>query len=283
MIIILTKITAYLQEFFHETFHYNIHGLGFLYRQIKKEQYFKVKNAFIYFNPKVADNYGRLINGRFNEPETHLFIDKAISNCKDSKVRFVEVGGNIGEFVVDYGQHPQIDKIIVFEPQPEQSKGIQKTIEINKFNHVKLVSKPVSSCKEDIYFNMKDKNTSSSGISQVGNEGIKMETTYLDYELEASELPHIFLIDVEGAEPSVIKGGINFIKQNRPLIIFEYNFVSKKYFKYSDIQNLLGEEYELFRLNRKGVLDKEYENAWNLVAINKKSIFKNISLFERHI
>ena len=276
MLNFLTKIVAYLQELFHETFNINIRGLGFLYRQFDKDQYFKVKGAELFFNHKIADNYGRLINGRFNEPETHKFIDKAIA-VAGSNVRFVEVGGNIGEFVLDYAINSKVDKIVVFEPQLEQSKSIEKTIEKNNFNQVRLIKKLVSSVVEELFFNVPENNTYTAGINYNATSGIKMISTTLDIELEKSEQPHIFLIDVEGAEFQVMKGGQQFITANRPLIIFEYHLTTQTSFHVSDIQAFLGQEYKIYRLNREGNLDNELENAWNLVAIHTQSVFKNLA------
>jgi FkbM family methyltransferase len=271
----ITKIVAYVHEYFHTNFNFNIRGLGFLYRQFKTDRYLNVNGGKLFFNHKIADNYGRLINGRYNEPETHIFIDKAIS-ILDSKCIFVEVGGNIGEFVIDYSMNAKVEKIYVFEPQPEQSKSIENTININNFNKTVLVKKPVYSSEQDIIFNIPENNASSAGITNSTLGGLKMITTTLDAKIESNKLPHIVLIDVEGAELEVLKGGINLIRDNRPLIIFEYNFVSKKSFHYKEVQNFLGDDYKIFRLNRKGLIDNELDNAWNLVAINCNSAFSKL-------
>ena len=61
----------------------------------------------------------------------------------------------------------------------------------------------------------------------------KAETqmTTLDHELALVVNDTIILIDVEGYEPQVLKGGLQFINRRKPLIIFEYNYVSKMHFK----------------------------------------------------
>ena len=40
----------------------------------------------------------------------------------------------------------------------------------------------------------------------------------------------IMLIDVEGYEVKVMEGANQFLKDKKPIIVFEYNWVSKKYF-----------------------------------------------------
>ncbi|MCC8144970.1 MAG: hypothetical protein LIO93_00725, partial [Bacteroidales bacterium] len=76
----------------------------------------------------------------------------------------------------------------------------------------------------------------------------------------------------------VLKGGINFIKRNMPLIIFEYNNTSKKYFNLNDISNLLGKNYSFYKIKQDASLDKDLSNTWNVVAIPSNSNFEDILL-----
>jgi hypothetical protein len=78
----------------------------------------------------------------------------------------------------------------------------------------------------------------------------------------------MLLVDVEGSEPEVLRGGLNLIRKLQPLIIFEYNdAVSKKCYPISEIQAILGDAYSLHRLRGDGRLDQDVEHAWNCVAI----------------
>jgi hypothetical protein len=79
----------------------------------------------------------------------------------------------------------------------------------------------------------------------------------------------LLLIDVEGAEYEVILGAKNFINKVKPLIIMEYNQISKKFYKITDILSILGENYKVFRLNKFGKLDKELDNTCNVVFVNE--------------
>ena len=85
--------------------------------------------------------------------------------------------------------------------------------------------------------------------------------------------PSILLIDVEGAELNVLKGGRSFITNNSPLIIFEYNEVSKKYFNLKDVQTVLGKNYKIYRLKADRYLDENYDGTWNMVAVHSNSPF----------
>lgn len=270
------KSYAYLHEFFHKVFKVNIPGLGYLYRQINNDFYLDVKGHKMFFNHKAADNYGRLINGRFNEPETHFFLDHVFSKSPGKPFHFIEVGGNIGEFVLDYGTNPDVAKVTVFEPQPAQSDAISKTILVNNLKHVELIKKPVSNAVEEILFNFNPINASASGISN-NNVGTPIMATTLDTVIEIGDYDYVMLVDVEGAELKVFEGGTELIKSKLPLIIFEYNHVTRKAFSLEEANQQLGDGYTIYRLRQDGKLDQDFSRTWNLVAVpNENDSFSHI-------
>ena len=275
MLITITKLYSRLHEFIHENFQINIPGLGFLLRQIKKDFSIKFPNGKLWFNHKIADNYGRLINGRFNEKETHLFLNKIFQNRNDYS--FVDIGANVGEFMLDYSSRKEIIKrVFLFEPQKEQIKALKETIKINNFNHCDLIEKAVSNKTGTLRFNVNSNNTTASGISHDNSSNVIVETTTIDECFdENTSSPFVFLIDAEGAELSIFQGGRKFIKNNQPLMIFEYNHISKKHFNLEDVKRELGSNYSIYRLRKDGSLDENFINTWNLVAFpNNNSFFK---------
>ena len=275
MIVNITKFYSRVHEFIHENFQINIPGLGFLLRQIKKDFSIKFPNGKLWFNHKIADNYGRLINGRFNEKETHLFLNKIFLNRNDYS--FVDIGANVGEFMLDYSSRKEIVKrVFLFEPQKEQIKALKETIKINNFNHCDLIEKAVSNKTGTLRFNVNSNNTTASGISHDNSSNVIVETTTIDeYFDENTSSPFVFLIDAEGAELSIFQGGRKFIKNNQPLMIFEYNHISKKHFNLEDVKRELGSNYSIYRLRKDGSLDENLINTWNLVAFpNNNSFFK---------
>lgn len=253
-----------MQEFLHERLGFNLPGFGWLLRKYyTKDAVIEVFGKKLFVNHKIADNYARLINHRFNEPETHLFIDRLIV-CGGA-FQFIEVGANVGEFVLDYADRASISEVIAFEPQPEQFKSLVELVRLNNFQKVRLFETAVSEQSGVVYFNISEHNTAGAGISAA--EGVKVTCTTLDDTKIDQTLPCILLMDVEGHELSVMKGGRNFIRQNHPIIIFEYNHVSKQYFSIDAVQTELGKEYSIYRLNRNGYLDLDFSATWNLVAL----------------
>jgi len=273
MFLLISKLYGKIYAFFHFNLKINLRGFGWLLRNIKNDFNLYIKNKIFWFDHRVADNYALLINGEFNEPETHYFIDNLLKINKNYKFRFIDIGANIGEFVFDYGDNEQIDELIAFEPQEIQGDVIVKNINLNGFTTSKLIRKAVYNKVGTVRFNREVDNQTSSGIREAQNENfIDVPCTTIDHEfLNSTTMYNIILIDAEGAELEIIKGGNEFIKQNLPVIIFEYNHVSRTFFNLDEIRSELGVDYEIYRLNSKGKLDKNMNDTWNMVAYNKKS------------
>jgi hypothetical protein len=70
-----------------------------------------------------------------------------------------------------------------------------------------------------------------------------------------------------------MKGGRNLIQKSNPLIVFEYNHVTKEHFSIEEVQSELGHNYDIYKLDKKGNLNCNLKNTWNLVAIPKRKVF----------
>jgi FkbM family methyltransferase len=269
----IVKIYARIHHFFHDYFSINIPGLGFLLRKIQKDFVFELHGKKMLFNHQIADNYGRLLCNNFNEPETHLFLDKVFAN--EHNFHFVDIGANIGEFLLDYSDHRNLVKLTAFEPQPEQNKVLQQSILLNNFIKTTVVAKPVAEATKEILFNFNSKNSTASGITNDTGIGTKLLSTSIDeYFTDNSSEKFVFLIDTEGAELDIMKGGRKLIQTTQPLIIFEYNHVTEQHFSLEDVTTELGPNYSIFQLEQSGELSKRFKKIWNLVAIPNNDTFK---------
>ncbi len=252
-----------------------IKGLGFVQKFLKREYEFNSLGCKFFYYPPVEGSYNYLLIGKPNEPETHLFLSKIIPFVK--ALNFVDVGASIGEFVMTTSKYPNVQKVFAFEPRPECAFVLRKNIVINDDKKIIVFENAVSDKEGDIEFYLNTGGTTSgifSSINAVKKLNIKAIT--LDSALPEELLNPIILIDVEGAEPLVIKGNLNFIRKNNPLIIFEYNYVSKQYYNLETIRSLLGTSYSLFRLKGDGNLDVDFSNSWNCIAVSQQSIYSKI-------
>lgn len=269
-IIIFSICKAYgrLYTFIHNVFEINLPGYGYLLRKIKNDRILNFGDKKFFLDHRVTDNYASIIIEKFNEPETHIFIKKQLENLGPG-VRFVDIGANIGEFIFDFADHPNVLETIAFEPQEVQYNVICENIRLNDFTHTEVIKKAVFDKEGTVKFNIEENNQTSSGIREEQTSNfVEIPCTSIDtFFINRPPLPTIFLIDAEGAELNIIKGGFNYIKKVQPIIIFEYNYVSKRYFNLAEVEDVLGDGYEIFRLKEKGILDKDFSKTWNCVAI----------------
>jgi len=225
----------------------------------------------LYYNNAIEGSYDLLFIGKSNEPETHEFFKDIVPNL--DLVNFIDVGASIGEMVFGISTYKNVNRIFAFEPREECVKALNKSVQLNNESRIEIHDCIVSELEGyiDIFHNP---GGTSSGIYGTNNAvSTKVRSAKLDSILPVYLKNTILLIDVEGAEPSVMKSGLNFIKNNNPLIIFEYNSTSKKHFCLDDVRNILGKDYDIYRLRGDGSLDIDFTNSWNCVAIPLNSQF----------
>jgi len=222
-----------------------------------------------------------MIIGEWNEPETHTFLRDVLA-VTEGQINFVNVGASIGEFVVDMAAYDKVAVVIALEPQPESADAIERSCAVNRFQNVRIIRKIVTDSEGDLFF-LQDRMspTSSHVVHSIvhdlkpSQQISKICGTTLDEELREVEGKTIILIDIEGEEYLAIRGGLDFIRKWKPLIIFEYNSISQASFDLNAVRDLLGPDYEIYRIRPDGRLDVDEANTWNMVAIARSSDFFN--------
>lgn len=251
----------------------DLRGLGFFLRKIKRDYIINVNGKKMYLNHNVASCYERLISGVYNEPETHILFEM-LMNKIDFNIVFIDIGANVGEMILDFGRHKKVIQVFGFEPHPECATACELSVSLNHYRNAIIMRKALADKASHIKFTLNKKSPNVSRISfDEKEECIDVESSTLDTEFPDAIGPAVVLVDVEGGEPLVLRGGKAFIKENRPLIIFEYNKVSRKFFNLNEMKTILGANYYIFRLRGDGYLDREFENTWNCVAVAADSPF----------
>lgn len=274
----IARAYAYLYVFFSSVFGLQIRGLGFLLRRCKKPRLINFHDEKLYFEPTVASSYGLHIINRLHEPESHVFLNFLFDQIKTERSFFVDVGANIGIFMVDLARRDTV-QVIGFEPSSGCVRAIEKTMAANKRSNFSVFNNLVGDKEEYVLFDEgSDPQGASVHSSHESNRRVKQLKLDNVTMLNNSSLGDllVLMIDVEGYEPNVLRGGEGLIEKLKPLIIFEYNFVSKRYFQMNDIQQILGDQYDIFRLRKDAMLDRSVDNAWNCVAIPRDSEFERV-------
>lgn len=251
--------------------------IGFFLGRIRRPRVLRVGPLYFQMNPEVSSCFPLIISGRFNEEETHKFLEKILSLVGNFDL-FVDVGSNIGEFIIDMASSGKVTDVVGFEPNSACVRSSTKSVELNRLKNVRVVQTLLKESAEQVKFDMSGNNAYIHSIFSppVGAESMRSST--LDNEIQVENVTAVLLIDVEGAEVLVMAGGKNFIKRNLPLIIFEYNHVSKLHFTLEDVREVLPAGYEIFRLRMgegslDGYLDRRLEQTYNCVAVHKDSRF----------
>ncbi|HET9438797.1 MAG TPA: FkbM family methyltransferase [Longimicrobiales bacterium] len=250
----------------------NLRGLGWMLRHVRKEHEFELAEQRMLFHPAVGGCYDRLIAGQFNERETYQFIVRAIAMAA-APVTFVEVGANVGEFLIPLAAQPKVKHAIGYEPHPVCAAVCQRSALMNGLSNVEVRSHLVG----DGMLQPFHINTANPNASAIDPNGELIPTVRLDDELRDVAAPLIMLIDVEGAEPLVFDGARETVKRTTPLIVFEYNYISRRHYSLAKVQGMLGSRYRIYRLRRDGSLDDKVEKSWNCVAVPKDSEFQALA------
>jgi FkbM family methyltransferase len=248
-----------------------LRGLGWLLRRVQVDRVLQVDGVRLWFDHRVAASYDLLVAGELNEPETATFLTSVLDQVDDD-VTFVDVGANVGEFLIPLAAHRRVARAIGFEPVQSCAEACQRSAELNAFRHVQVHRALVADGTVQRFA----QNVASPNVSAISDEGESVQTVRLDDALAEVGSTAVLLVDVEGAEPLVLSGGSGFIQRCRPLIVFEYNFVSRRHYHLESVRDLLGPAYAIYRLRRDGRLDSACEESWNCVAVPLGSAFERI-------
>ncbi len=182
------------------------------------------------------------------EPEIVNHIFKYFDKDKDA----VNVGANIGLFTNLLASNINNKcKVLAIEPTPNAFKLLESNVEINGNREKTILYNGIATEKPGNYkINVIQGNEEYSSIGKIVHPVIKnrkiIETKVvgetIDNLVKINNLrPGIIIIDVEGAEYSVLKGSINTINNFKPIIISEIvdEFLSNQGSDSKQIINLL--------------------------------------------
>jgi FkbM family methyltransferase len=152
-------------------------------------------------------------------------IENYYKENKKIKNHAVDIGANIGFMTAYFSKNWK--KTTAFEPGPNAFECLK--LNCNKENII-LYNLALSDNEGQVLFAQGgrseiDQIVLSDKVLKKNWKTIPIHTSYLDkFQLDNLDL---IKIDVEGHELQVIKGAINTIKKNKPLIVLEISFENK--------------------------------------------------------
>ena len=254
----------------------NIVGKICNYNNIDEPVYFsqsqsqKIKELSAKYNNKIIKiNEELFIYDKYilpkNQFEIEVFYDKSgmnyIKNINQVKNKnIIDAGGYIGDSAIVFSDYTD-KNIYSFEPFLQNYNLMLKTIELNKKNNIIPVNMALGDSNKELSLysngdlNMGlsiDRNSEQSDINCIENK-VKMVT--LDSYVKENNIEvGLIKTDLEGFEQSFLKGAIETIKEQKPVLIISI------YHNYSDffeikpmLENLnLGYKFRIIknRLNK---------------------------------
>lgn len=142
----------------------------------------------------------------------------------------IDIGSNKGSYLLVMASSVPKGQVIAFEPQPSLHSYLLRQIDSRFLKNVSIEPLAISSSSGNEMLHLPDgENVSPSasiaqGKTSVRNNSYVVETITLDHFFE-NNIPTkkigAIKIDVEGHEIEVLKGAINTINRNYPVVICE--------------------------------------------------------------
>ncbi len=171
----------------------------------------------------------------------------------------IDGGAYIGDSAFMFENDFKINKIHSFEPNFKNYRILRKSIELNNLKKVIPVNAGLGIEKGLI--KIEDSGSATSLLKQ-GSEEIQV-TTIDDYVLENNLNIGVIKLDIEGYGLRAIKGAINTLKQQKPILLLSIYHSSEEFFELKSYIASLNLDYKI--IIRKLGANKPFYDT-NLIA-----------------
>lgn len=163
-----------------------------------------------------------IINFGNHEQEELKMISRFVKN--DYKI--LDIGANIGWYSINLARMVPKGLVFAFEPIPKTFNYLKNNIMLNGIKNVKIYKMGFSDKRDVLQFYFDPKLGGATSLRNLHEDRIKIKVKCNVFRLDEyypklkSRIDFI-KCDVEGAELLVVKGGINTIIRNKPIIFLE--------------------------------------------------------------
>ena len=207
---------------------------------IKEDLRKKHNNKIIKINNElyIYDNKYILNRDFFEFPNFYdkigLDYIKNIDFIKDKAI--IDAGGFIGDTALILSEYTN-DKVYSFEPLLSNFNSMKKNIALNNKSNVEPVYMALGDQNNEIYID--DSNVSSGNVLNIKNTGNKVQMTTLDSFVEKNNIKvGLIKTDLEGFEQPFLRGALNTIKKQKPVLIIS---IYHNYSDFFDIKPMIEE------------------------------------------
>jgi FkbM family methyltransferase len=163
-----------------------------------------------------------LVEGRYEQVEFDRVLE--FLDALPAPVDVLDVGANVGIWTCVLAGHPNVNRVVAFEPSRETIRLLRENIASNGFaDKVTVVESAVAKEVGVVNFTS-DGSTATRHIetNSVGSDSVT--ATSIDVFVETSGFhPGFIKVDVEGYEPLVLDGARATIDAWHPALLLEYS------------------------------------------------------------
>lgn len=163
---------------------------------------------------------------------------------------FLDVGAYLGDTSIFLLKNYNPSVIYAYEPVDDNAKQLTETVNKNNTDKIIVVEKGLGEKEEDIDIYIDPEKLSGSSIhSTVSNsrtEKKRIHISTVDNECKNKKVG-LIKMDVEGAEYSVIKGALETIRRDKPVLLISIYHTGKDFFEIAPLLKQNVPDY-LFRL-----------------------------------
>ena len=186
-----------------------------------KESRFSHENVEFIFqhleNDHVTKNWNR---GTFYELSLLELIKE-----KQLKGTYVDVGSHQGNHTVYFSKICNAEKVVAVEGSPHNFSFLEANLILNGCSNVvahNLIASNENDVEMDLFFNPKNTGNTSAYNFRESSEKVSNKTIILD-ELLVGEKVTLIKLDIQDMEWFALDGCRNTIKENKPMIVIEWN------------------------------------------------------------
>lgn len=176
--------------------------------------------------PVLAGTNDQLVIEGLHDYDDEVFIALRRALAEPKPV-ILDVGGNIGQYVLRLKATRQDAELHTFEPFPKLAEILQHMVTLNGWRDVRVNQcvVGVSNDKTRLYFDGAATDTASTvaGFQRTNQHSIEVDCRTLDGYVDEAGLKRVDVlkIDVEGGELEVIQGAARVLEKFRPLTLLE--------------------------------------------------------------
>ena len=162
--------------------------------------------------------------GRFITPEPEYELLSSLVAKGDWAI---DIGANIGHYPLKLSELVGEDgRVIAFEPVMTTFVHLSENMQLSRFDNITLINAAASEKTSLVSMTIPEFTTGLKNYYQanISEDSGRSDTSALTFSIDGLQIEHKISrikIDAEGHEPSVMRGMLNILERDKPILIIE--------------------------------------------------------------